>query len=67
VKALREAGFTARIEEPGYMPAGERWEADVLLECAGRKIAIEVQVSPQTFDKYERRSEKYIQSGVKVV
>lgn len=67
VKALRSAGFAARIEEPGYTPAGERWEADVFVECAGRKIAIEVQVSQQTFDEYERRSDKYLQSGVKVV
>lgn len=67
VKALRSAGFAARIEEPGYTPAGERWEADVFLEDAGRKIAIEIQMSQQTFDEYERRSQKYIQSGVKVV
>lgn len=67
VKALRLAGFTARVEEPGFTPAGERWEADVLVECSDRKIAIEVQLSQQTFDEYLRRSEKYIQSGVKVV
>jgi hypothetical protein len=67
VKALRAAGFTARIEEPGYTPSGERWEADVFVKHADRKIAIEVQMSPQGFEEYERRSEKYIQSGVKVV
>jgi hypothetical protein len=67
VKALRSAGFTARIEEPGHTPTGERWEADVFVECSDRKIAIEVQLSQQTFHEYERRSEKYIQSGVKVV
>lgn len=67
VKALRAAGINARIEEPGNTPAGEGWEADVYIEDGSRKIAIEVQVSQQTFDEYVRRSEKYIQSGVKVV
>lgn len=67
VKALRAAGYTARVEEPGYTDAGERWEADVLIDGPGRKIAIEVQLSQQTFDEYLRRSEKYRQSGVKVV
>lgn len=67
VKALRSAGFDARIEEPGYTPTGERWEADVFVEAAGRKIAIEVQMTQQTLDEYERRSQKYIESGVKVV
>ncbi|WP_156895470.1 competence protein CoiA family protein [Massilia putida] len=67
VKALRVAGVNARIEEPGDTPAGEKWEADVYIEDGSRKIAIEVQVSQQTFDEYVRRSEKYRQSGVKVV
>lgn len=67
VKALRAAGYTARVEEPGYSDEGERWEADVLIDVAGRKIAIEVQLSQQTFDEYLRRSHKYLQSGVKVV
>lgn len=67
VKALRSAGFDARIEEPGHTPAGERWEADVFIDSPGRKIAIEVQMTQQTLDEYERRSQKYLQSGVKVV
>jgi len=67
VRALRAAGFSARIEEPGYTPTGERWEADVFVEHSDRKIAIEVQMTQQTFEEYERRSQKYIQSGVKVV
>lgn len=67
VKALRAAGFNARIEEPGSTPAGERWEADVFIDSADRKIAIEVQMSQQTMDEYERRSQKYLQSSVKVV
>lgn len=67
VRALRNAGFDARIEELGYTPGGEQWEADVFVESGGRKIAIEVQMSQQTFDEYVRRSQKYIQSGIKVV
>ena len=67
VKALRSIGISARLEEPGHTPTGERWEADVFFEHAGRNIAIEVQLSQQTMDEYERRSEKYLKSGVKVV
>ncbi|WP_152571120.1 hypothetical protein [Massilia sp. LC238] len=39
----------------------------MFVECGGRKIAIEVHISQQTIDEYERRSEKYLQSGVRVV
>lgn len=67
IHALRSAGFTARIEEPGCTPSGERWEADVYIDSQDRKIAIEVQISKQSFDEYLRRTEKYIQSGIKVV
>ncbi|MDN4053155.1 hypothetical protein QPK32_08695 [Massilia sp. YIM B02763] len=51
VKALRVVGFAARIEEPGYTPDGERWEADVFIEHADRKIAIEVQMSQQSLEE----------------
>lgn len=66
VRALREAGFDARIEELGYTPSGEQWEADVFVDLGNRKIAIEVQMSQQPFGEYVRRSKKYIQSGIKV-
>lgn len=67
VNALRLAGFTARVEEPGQTPTGERWEADIYVESSSRRIAIEVQLSKQTFEEYLRRSDKYKQSDVKVV
>jgi hypothetical protein len=67
IKALREAGYDAKVEEPGETPEGEKWEADVLCTVGERKIAFEVQLSKQAFPDYEERTERYRRSGVKAV
>lgn len=68
VQALRDAGYSsAAVEKYGTTPEGDSWEADVYLEAMGRKIAIEVQMSPQSLEDYLYRSERYRKSGVKVV
>lgn len=67
VQALRTAGHDAEVERYGVTPEGEAWEADVYLEVDGRKIAIEVQLSAQSFEDYLFRTERYARSGVKVI
>jgi hypothetical protein len=67
VTGLREAGFEAWPEGEGASPDGARWEADVLCKAGDRMIAFEVQLSQQTMENYEQRSDRYARSGVKVV
>jgi hypothetical protein len=67
VQALREAGYAAEVEQFGVTPEGERWEADAYVEVGDKRIAIEVQLSPQPLTEYIYRSERYARSGVKVV
>lgn len=67
VTALRTAGMQAGVEVPGETLSGERWVADVMLVAGERKIAIEVQLAGQTLEEYERRSERYRQSGIAAV
>lgn len=68
VKSLRDAGYsTAVVEKFGTTPGGETWEADVYFEAESRKIAIEVQTSPQSMEDYLYRTERYRRSDVKVV
>jgi hypothetical protein len=68
VEALRMAGYHwAEVERYGTTPDGNSWEADVYLETNGQKIAIEIQLSRQSLEDYLYRTERYRQSGVKVV
>lgn len=67
VKALRAAGFEAWAERSGETPKGERWWADVLFDACGHKIAVEIQLSKQTFREYELRTQRYQQSGLEVI
>jgi len=67
VQCLREAGYAAEVEQFGTTPDGERWEADAYVEVDGKRIAIEVQLSPQSLAEYLFRTERYARSGVKVV
>lgn len=66
--AIGEAeGWSATLEASETTPAGQRWIADVLLERDGRRVAVEVQWSPQSHEAYIRRQEVYAASGVEVV
>ncbi|RXZ36646.1 hypothetical protein D9O50_09115 [Oxalobacteraceae bacterium CAVE-383] len=64
---LRAAGYSAKVEQQGSTPEGEEWQADVLSEANGRTIAFEVQLSQQTLDEYQSRSDRYLRSGVKTI
>jgi len=66
-RGLRSAGFRATLEQPGRTPSGEAWVADVWAEVMGIPYAFEVQLSQQHWDQYCERTERYRQSGVKVV
>lgn len=60
-------GWIATLEASEITPTGKRWIADVLLERDGRRVAVEVQWSPQSHDAYIRRQDIYAASGVEVV
>lgn len=62
--AARASGWEATIE----YPAPDRsWIADVLAERDGRRVALEVQWSPQSAEEFRRRQERYADSGVECV
>ena len=62
--AARAHGWTATIE----YPADDRsWIADVLVENGVRRIAIEVQWSPQTPEEFARRQQRYEAAGLECV
>lgn len=66
-QALRAAGYAAEVEHYGTTPDGQAWEADVYLEVDGRKTAIEIQLSTQSFEDYLARTRRYQASGVRVL
>lgn len=57
--AAQEAGWTASVEV-----AGPGWVADVLAERDGVRVALEVQWSAQTLERYQERQEAYRAAGV---
>lgn len=62
--ALRHLGVSGRDEVPGSSPDGEKWKADILINHAGRVIAIELQRSYQHQRDFLRRQNRYKDSGV---
>lgn len=57
-------GWSATLEVAG---PDRRWQADVLLEKKGRRIAFEIQWSPQSMAEFQRRSDRYASDGVETV
>lgn len=47
-RTAQQCGWTAATEVSGQSPNGEQWVADVLLSKGKARIAVEVQLSPQT-------------------
>lgn len=66
-EVAERVGWTAQTEYAGTTPSGQRWIADTLLERDGFKLAIEIQVSPQSFSDYRIRQQRYRESGIKCI
>lgn len=64
-RAAHAAGWQVRTEWPGQSPAGQAWIADVFCEKGTARIALEVQLSPQTLRVFRERQEAYRVSGVR--
>lgn len=64
-QAAQGAGWSVTTERQGAAPDGEEWVADVFCEKGSAKIALEVQMSPQTDEEAVRRQLRYKSSGVR--
>lgn len=64
-RAAHDAGWTVTTERAGVSPDGEDWVADVFCEKGTAKLALEVQMSPQTHAETVRRQLRYKASGVR--
>lgn len=64
-QAALDAGWTVTTEREGASPTGEEWVADVFCEKGSAKLALEVQLSPQTDEETVRRQLRYKASGVR--
>ena len=64
-QAAMDAGWTVTSEWPGQSPDGEHWVADVFCHKGAAKLALEVQMSPQSDAETVRRQERYRASGVR--
>lgn len=64
-QAATAAGWVVTTERPGVSPAGEEWVADVFCEKGAAKLALEIQMSPQSDEETVRRQERYKASGVR--
>lgn len=64
-KAAQRAGWRAITECRGQTSDGEDWIADVLCEMGSSRIALEVQISPQTDEETQYRQERYRKAGVR--
>lgn len=65
-KAATTAGWSVMTEFPGQSNEGERWIADVYCEKGKARVALEVQLSYITYEVLKFRTERYINSGVRV-
>lgn len=63
-KAALAAGWRVTTERRGETPSGEEWVADVFCEKAGKRVAIEIQWTHQSLERYAERTRRYLSSGV---
>lgn len=64
-KAAQSAGWTVTTERAGVSPDGDIWVADVFCEKGTAKVALEVQMSPQSLEEARRRQARYEASDVR--
>lgn len=64
-RAALSAGWDVQSEFPGSTPSGEQWQADVFCTKGKLKIALEIQLSPQSQAEFSRRQKKYKDSLVR--
>jgi len=65
IEGIRRTEWTAKTEQEGTTPEGERWRADVLATRGKGRVAIEVQWSRQEGDETFRRQSRYDDAGVR--
>ncbi|ODM51267.1 hypothetical protein BC455_08480 [Vibrio harveyi] len=63
-KVAIEAGWDVTSEYRGETPDGEKWVADVHCRKDTKEMVFEIQWSPQSYEEYERRTQKYLSSGI---
>ncbi|MCX2758973.1 hypothetical protein OQJ65_03775 [Vibrio sp. Sgm 22] len=63
-QAASKAGWNVVTEFKGNTPSGEAWVADVYCQKGQSQIVFEIQWSHQAYSEYERRTRKYIASGI---
>jgi competence protein CoiA len=63
-EAARSTGWNATVEYPS---PDRSWIADVLLERDGRCVAVEVQLSSQSTEEFQRRQRRYEAAGIECV
>jgi hypothetical protein len=63
--AAAAAGWMVTTERAGVSPNGDAWVADVFCEKGTTKVALEVQMSPQTREEASKRQTRYKDSGVR--
>jgi competence protein CoiA len=65
VEGIRRTAWSAKTEQEGTTPEGERWRADVLATKGKGKVAVEIQWSRQDHDETLRRQDRYEEAGVR--
>ncbi|MEE2001644.1 competence protein CoiA family protein [Alkalimonas sp. MEB108] len=63
--AAESAGWTVTTEYMGHSKNGDKWIADVYCTKGKAKVALEIQLSPQTAKELKVRHKRYFDSGVR--
>jgi hypothetical protein len=63
--AAESAGWVVTTEYIGYSKNGDKWIADVYCTKGKGKVALEIQLSPQTSRELTARHRRYAESGVR--
>lgn len=63
--AAESAGWTVTTEYIGQSANGDKWIADVYCTKRKAKIALEIQLSPQTAKELNARHKRYVESDVR--